>query len=109
MRILVAEDDADISTLYKRTLEKRKHVVVLTSTGETCIQNYFDTLHRKVSAQSNSVTTARPNASISSISQNVKSHNKWASNLNTDASSYMMSLSCFLRSGLSTIQSYKNE
>lgn len=87
MRILVAEDDADISTLYKRTLEKRKHVVVLTSTGETCIQNYFDTLHRKVSAQSNSVTTARPNASISSISQNVKSHNKWASNLNTDASS----------------------
>jgi DNA-binding response OmpR family regulator len=34
MRILVAEDDQDISILYKRALEKRKHSVILTSTGE---------------------------------------------------------------------------
>lgn len=43
MRILIAEDDLDISTLYKRALEKRKHSVILTSSGEACLQNYLDT------------------------------------------------------------------
>ena len=45
MRILIAEDDQDISTLYKRALEKRKHSVVLTCTGEACVENYIDTFH----------------------------------------------------------------
>lgn len=45
MRILIAEDDFDISTLYKRALERRNHNVVLTSTGDTCFQNYLDMFH----------------------------------------------------------------
>jgi DNA-binding response OmpR family regulator len=45
MRILIAEDDQDISTLYKRALEKRKHSVFPTSTGEACVENYLDILH----------------------------------------------------------------
>jgi CheY-like chemotaxis protein len=45
MRILIAEDDLDISTLYKKALENRNHTVVLTSSGETCLRNYLDTLH----------------------------------------------------------------
>jgi CheY-like chemotaxis protein len=44
MRILVAEDDLDISSLYKKALERRDHNVVLTSSGDTCIQNYVDNL-----------------------------------------------------------------
>lgn len=44
MQILIAEDDPDISNLYKRALEKRNHNVVLTASGETCIQNYLDNL-----------------------------------------------------------------
>jgi CheY-like chemotaxis protein len=44
MRILIAEDDLDISTLYKKALEKRNHVVDLTSSGDTCIQKYVDNL-----------------------------------------------------------------
>jgi CheY-like chemotaxis protein len=57
MRILIAEDDLDISTLYKRALEKRKHVVVLTSTGEACLQNYFDTLRRETSHRDTDVSS----------------------------------------------------
>jgi len=45
MRILIAEDDQDISILYKRALEKRKHSVILTSTGEACLENYLDIFH----------------------------------------------------------------
>jgi CheY-like chemotaxis protein len=45
MRILIAEDDLDISTLYKKALENRNHTVVLTSSGEACLRNYLDTLH----------------------------------------------------------------
>ena len=44
MRILIAEDDSDILNLYKKALEKRNHNVVLTTSGDTCIQNYLDNL-----------------------------------------------------------------
>ena len=44
LRILIAEDDPDISNLYKKALEKRNHNVVLTASGDTCIQNYLDNL-----------------------------------------------------------------
>jgi CheY-like chemotaxis protein len=44
LRILIAEDDPDIANLYKKTLEKRNHNVVLTASGDTCIQNYLDNL-----------------------------------------------------------------
>ena len=46
LRILIAEDDPDISKLYKKALEKRNHNVVLTASGDTCIQNYLDNLPR---------------------------------------------------------------
>jgi CheY-like chemotaxis protein len=45
MLILIAEDDLDISALYKKALEKRKHSVVLTYTGEACLENYLDAFH----------------------------------------------------------------
>jgi CheY-like chemotaxis protein len=44
MRILIAEDDLDISTLYKKALEKNKHQVIITSNGEECLKNYRTTL-----------------------------------------------------------------
>ena len=49
MRILIAEDDLDISTLYKKALEKNKHQVVITSNGEDCLNNYRTTLENRVS------------------------------------------------------------
>jgi CheY-like chemotaxis protein len=45
MQVLIAEDDLDIATLYKRALEKRKHDVTITSNGEECLKKYLDTLH----------------------------------------------------------------
>lgn len=44
MQILIAEDDPDISKLYKMALEKRNHNVVLTESGDTCIQTYLNNL-----------------------------------------------------------------
>jgi CheY-like chemotaxis protein len=45
MQVLIAEDDLDIATLYKKSLEKRKHDVTITSNGEECLKKYLDTLH----------------------------------------------------------------
>jgi DNA-binding response OmpR family regulator len=44
MRILIAEDDLDIATLYKKALEKNKNRVVITSNGKDCLMNYITTL-----------------------------------------------------------------
>jgi len=49
MRILIAEDDLDISTLYKKALEKNKHQVIITSNGEECLKNYRTTLKNMAS------------------------------------------------------------
>jgi len=49
MRILIAEDDRDISTLYKKALEKNKHQVIITSNGEECLKNYRTTLENMAS------------------------------------------------------------
>ena len=49
MRILIAEDDLDISTLYKKALEKNKHHVIITSNGEECLKNYRTTLKNMAS------------------------------------------------------------
>ncbi len=54
MRILIAEDDSDISNLYKKALEKRNHNVVLTTSGDTCIQNYLDNLPHTATIPSSS-------------------------------------------------------
>lgn len=45
MQVLIAEDDLDIATLYKKALEKRKHDVTITSNGEECLKKFMDTLH----------------------------------------------------------------
>ena len=49
MRILIAEDDLDISTLYKKALEKNKHQVIITLNGEECLKNYRTTLKNMAS------------------------------------------------------------
>lgn len=49
MRILIAEDDLDISNLYKKALEKNRHQVVLMSNGTDCLTNYLTTLSSMVS------------------------------------------------------------
>jgi CheY-like chemotaxis protein len=40
MKILIAEDDIDISRLYKRVLEKRGHQVTITDNGQCCLEIY---------------------------------------------------------------------
>lgn len=44
MKILVAEDEAEIAKSYKLVLEKRKHQVTLTIDGEECINAYKERL-----------------------------------------------------------------
>jgi DNA-binding response OmpR family regulator len=40
MRILIAEDDIDISESYKDALEARNHIVTLARNGEECLEIY---------------------------------------------------------------------
>jgi CheY-like chemotaxis protein len=47
MRILIAEDDLEIATLYEKALARRKHDVIVTSNGEDCIENYKNAIHDK--------------------------------------------------------------
>ena len=44
MRILIAEDEADIATPYKIALEKRHHEVVVTESGDDCLDAYHEAL-----------------------------------------------------------------
>lgn len=45
MQVLIAEDDFEIATLYKKALERRCHSVTITSNGEECLKRYLDALH----------------------------------------------------------------
>jgi CheY-like chemotaxis protein len=45
MQVLIADDDLDIATLYKKALERRSHNVTITSNGEDCLKRYLDALH----------------------------------------------------------------
>ncbi|MGA7367995.1 MAG: response regulator [Nitrososphaeraceae archaeon] len=45
MQVLIAEDDLDIATLYKKVLENRSHSITITSNGEDCLKRYLDALH----------------------------------------------------------------
>jgi DNA-binding response OmpR family regulator len=47
MRILIAEDDTDISEAYKDALEARKHIVMLAENGEECLEIYKKELKRE--------------------------------------------------------------
>jgi CheY-like chemotaxis protein len=44
MKILLAEDDIDTATLYKRSLEERDHQVVITNNGKGCLDVYHKEL-----------------------------------------------------------------
>ena len=51
MKILIAEDEENISMLYRIALESKGHTVVSTKDGEECVQQYKETISR--SSQSN--------------------------------------------------------
>lgn len=42
MKILVAEDSPSVSLVYKKTLEKRGHTVIITENGLKCLYQYTD-------------------------------------------------------------------
>jgi CheY-like chemotaxis protein len=44
MKILIAEDDKDIITLYKRALEERGHQVTISNNGQCCLEIYHKAL-----------------------------------------------------------------
>jgi CheY-like chemotaxis protein len=46
MRILVAEDESDISVTYKIALEASGHEVITTENGEECLDIYHSELKR---------------------------------------------------------------
>ena len=50
MNILVAEDEKDIASLYKKVLEVRNHQVTVTSNGEDCLKCYHDVFQEMVSS-----------------------------------------------------------
>jgi CheY-like chemotaxis protein len=41
-KILIAEDETDIATLYKTVLEMRKHQPTITTNGEDCLKVYHE-------------------------------------------------------------------
>ena len=47
MRILIAEDDIDVSESYKDALEARNHEVILAKNGEECLKIYRTELKGK--------------------------------------------------------------
>ena len=49
MSILIAEDESDIASIYKETLESRNHRVTVTSNGEDCLKAYHDAFQEKIS------------------------------------------------------------
>jgi CheY-like chemotaxis protein len=51
MRILVAEDEEDIRTVYDETLVERGHEVILTSNGEECLNVYRQKVHEREQQQ----------------------------------------------------------
>ncbi len=42
MKILVAEDSQSVAMVYKKTLEKRGHLVIITENGLKCLYQYTD-------------------------------------------------------------------
>jgi CheY-like chemotaxis protein len=44
MKILIAEDEKDTATLYKKALEERGHKVTITNNGQRCLEIYHQRL-----------------------------------------------------------------
>ena len=60
MRILIAEDDTDISESYKDALEARNHIVMLAENGEECLEIYYKELKREQTEIENGERTGTP-------------------------------------------------
>ncbi|HEY8140747.1 MAG TPA: response regulator [Nitrososphaera sp.] len=56
MKILVAEDEANIATQYRTVLEENKHQVLVTYDGEQCLQAYYDELDKFVQEKASGKT-----------------------------------------------------
>ncbi len=46
MKLLIAEDDPDISLTYKKGLDQKNYNVTITSNGEECLKIYNEELHK---------------------------------------------------------------
>ncbi len=51
MKVLIAEDDRDLISLYKHTMERRNHKVIICGDGEECLNLYYEELERTKSKQ----------------------------------------------------------
>jgi DNA-binding response OmpR family regulator len=60
MRILIAEDDTDISESYKDALEARNHIVILAENGEECLEIYNKELKRELTIIENGERRGTP-------------------------------------------------
>jgi CheY-like chemotaxis protein len=58
MRILVAEDEEDIKTIYYMSLVERGHKVILTSDGEECLMVYRQKLQEHQEHHHNEKTSS---------------------------------------------------
>ena len=56
MSILIAEDENDIASIYKETLESRNHRVTVTSNGEDCLKAYHDAFQEMISSHTETMT-----------------------------------------------------
>ena len=56
MNILIAEDENDIASMYKETLESRNHQVTITSNGEDCLKVYHDAFQEMISSHTEKMT-----------------------------------------------------
>ena len=60
MKILIAEDEENISMLYRIALESKGHAVTSTKDGEECVQQYRSSISQKQSNTANGGLAAPP-------------------------------------------------
>lgn len=61
MKILIAEDESDISHMYRVALESRNHDVEITDDGVKCVQVYREELSKR---QASSYKNMEPNSNL---------------------------------------------
>src|SRR5215467_9838368 len=59
MNILIAEDEKDLSLLYKQALEDRGHHVTITPNGEDCLKTYHDVFQEMTLHNTNTMKRLR--------------------------------------------------
>lgn len=60
MKILIAEDEENISMLYRIALESNQHVVTCTKDGEECVQQYKSAISRLPAGRDPEVPASPP-------------------------------------------------